>query len=331
MNPTTRELVSRGYVGSPDAVVQLRETAGDPHSGTGGRAFAVTLAGGLAFEVLPERGLDIGAAWYAGQPVGWRSPLGSPGPASTPSGWLGRFGGGLLVTCGLDNIGSPRGGYGQHGSHHDTRAHDVAVTRVENPHGAPGVRIAGTVDSLEVFGRRVRVHRTITSFADEPAIHLCDHIVNEGAWLAPVALLYHVNFGAPLVLPGTRIAIDAAHHEPREPSEAASEWAEFPEPVDRVTEAVWCHTGIGTVDGFATARVDSPAGLVAEVVWRTTELPRLVEWVFPPRGAWALGIEPCNAPLWGPEREADGAGMPVLGPGETFDTSLAIRFSGATR
>lgn len=331
MSPTARELLEEGYVGSLDTLVQVREFLGDPHSGAGARAYSLTLAGGLSFEVLPERGLDIGAAWYLGQPVGWRSALGSPGIAPTPSAWLGRFGGGLLVTCGLDNIGAPRGNYGQHGSHHDTRAYDVSVTRVRGDDGTPGVRITGTVDSVEVFGRRVRVHRSITSYADDPAIHLADRIVNDGAWPAPVALLYHVNFGAPLVLPGTRIAIDADEHELWEPTEAADDWSTYPGVVDRVTEAVWRHTGLATSQGRATARVASPAGLVAEVTWRTDELPQLVEWVFPPRDSWALGIEPCNAPMWGAARESEGAGMPVLGPGETFETSLAIRFSGQAR
>ncbi len=197
ININAVQMLDAGCFGSIDALVQIRELAGDPHSGSGGRAYRVTLAGGLGFEVLPDRGLDIGAAWYANLPIGWRSPLGSPGPAPIPSNWLGRFGGGLLVRCGPDNIGSPRGRYGQHGSHHDTRAHDVAVERVTEP-GRLGVRISGTIDSVEVSGRRVRTHRVITSCTDDPAVHIRDRVVNEGAWPAAVALLYHLQFrGAP--------------------------------------------------------------------------------------------------------------------------------------
>jgi hypothetical protein len=325
MDITAVQLLGAGYIGSTDAVVQIRELAGDPHSGSGGRAYAITLAGGLAFEVLPDRGLDIGAVWYANQPIGWRSPLGSPGLAPTPSDWLGRFGGGLLVTCGLDNIGSPRGAYGQHGSHHDTRAHDVAVQRVTEP-DRMGVRITGTIDSVEVFGRRVRTYRTITSYADDPAVHISDHVVNEGAWAASVALLYHLNFGAPMVLPGTTIAVDADDHEPRD-TESGTGWQEFPGVIDEVGETVWQHRGLRTVDGIATASVTSPTGLSAQVSWRTAELPRLVEWIFPPRHSWALGIEPANAPIFGPDRDEPDAGIPVLAPGESFTTQVSVRLS----
>lgn len=331
MEPTAVHLLQAGYVGSLDVLAQIRELVGDPHSGAGGRAYAVTLAGGLSFEVLPDRGLDIGACWYRGMPIGWRSALGSPGPAPTPSEWLGRFGGGLLVTCGLDNIGAPRGRYGQHGSHHDTRAHDVAVNRVVGPDGAPGIRITGTVDSVEVFGRRVRLYREISSYADAPAVYLADRVVNEGAWAAPVALLYHFNLGAPLVLPGTRIWVDAAERLLKEETSAAADWSLYPDPVDRVDEAVWCHSGLQTKDGVASARVVSPEGLTCEISWRAAELPLMMEWVFPPRQSWALGIEPSNAPLWGAERDSAGAGVPVLEPGATLETSLTVRLSGGDR
>ena len=322
---TAAEMLDAGYIGSTDALVQIRELAGDPHSGSGGRAYAITLAGGLSFEVLPDRGLDIGAAWFANRPIAWRSPLGSPGLAPTPSDWLGRFGGGLLVTCGLDNIGSPRGGYGQHGSHHDTRAHDVAVQRVTEQ-GRLGVQISGTIDSVEVFGRRVRTYRTITSYTDDPAVHISDRIVNEGAWPASVALLYHLNFGAPMVLPGTTIAVHADDHQPRD-AEPATGWQEFPGVSDEVGETVWEHRGFRTVEGMATASVTSPTGLAAEVSWGAAELPRLFEWIFPPRESWALGIEPANAPLFGPDRDAPDAGIPILAPGESFTTAVTVRTS----
>jgi hypothetical protein len=40
-----------------------------------------------------------------------------------------------------------------------------------------------------------------------------------------------------------------------------------------------------------------------------------------------LGIEPASAPIFGPERDAEGAGMRVLAPGESINTSLTVRFS----
>lgn len=325
-------LVRNGLLGTPDAAVQIRELANDPHDGSGGRGIAVTIADGLSFEVLVERGLDIGAVWVGGTPVAWRAPLGRPQPGSHPLGWISRFGGGLLVTCGLDNVGPARGGRGLHGSHHDTPAHDVAVLRLPAEADlGPGVRIQGIVDSYELFGRAVRLHRRIESRAGRATLTVRDRIVNEGPEPAPIPLLYHVNFGAPLVLPGTRIDLPAEVHELRDDPAEPTDWRTMPGVLDRVTEYVWQHTGLATDDdGRAWARVvggsaDEP--LTAEVTWRTEHLPRCMEWQFPVRGRWALGIEPANAPLWGPERDAPHGGAPLLAAGEEIVTGVEIAFA----
>jgi len=39
-----------------------------------------------------------------------------------------------------------------------------------------------------------------------------------------------------------------------------------------------------------------------------------------------LGIEPTNAPLFGPDREGAGAGAPVLEPGEQLLTGFTLSF-----
>lgn len=324
-------LVNEGFVGNLDALVQVRELAGDPNSGSGGRGHLVTLAGGLSFEVLPDRGLDIGSAWFEGLPVGWRSPLSSPGLAPSALGWIGRWGGGLVLTCGLDNVGSPRGIYGQHGSHHDTRAVDVALERVPgNGERGPGVRVRGVVDSVETFGRRVRLYREITSFAGDPTLRISDRIVNEGWQPAPVAIMYHCNFSAPVVLPGTRIGIEAGRRSVREevPELDDCAWHTFPEPIEAIAEKVWEHAELPvSEEGTASATVSSPAGIEVGLTWDGGVLPRCLEWMFPSRGCWVLGVEPTNAPLFGPDREADDAGMPMLAPGDELVTGVTLQFS----
>lgn len=326
---STQALLEQGLVGNPDALVQVRELHGDPNSGSGGRAYFLALAGGLSFEWLPDRGLDVGAAWFEGSPIAWRSPMASPGLAPSPVGWEGRSGGGLVLTCGLDNVGSPRGIYGQHGSNHDTRAANVVVERIAgNSEHGPGLSLRGTVDSVETFGRRVRMYREITTYADDPSLTIKDRIVNEGWHPAPVAILYHCNFGAPLLLPGTSIQIDAGARRLREESPllANCTWDRYPQPLEEITEKVWEHTDLRTDDnGRALATVSSPSGVWVELSWNATALPRCLEWVFPARGCWALGVEPSNAPLFGPERDSEDAGMHTLGAGEELITGVSLR------
>ena len=331
MRLNTRQLLEAGYFGNSDAVVQIRELQSDPHSGSGGKGYTFSLLGGLSFEVLPDRGLDIGAAWFDGLPIAWRSPIGSPDLAPSPSYWLGRFGGGLLVTCGADNIGAPRDGYGQHGSHHDTRSYDVCIQRIQGPN-APGVRITGVIDSVEIFGRRVRIYRSIVSYADDPVISISDEVTNHGPGSSQVALLYHFNFGAPLVLPGTTVSMSATVHEIKEITEAGDSWKVFPSPTDTLCEAVWQHEGFDTDEhGYCCVQVVSPVGVVAQLSWNAAQLPKLVQWIFPSRNSWALGIEPSTSPIFGAEYDAVNAGRRLLHPGQSFRSELILRLGNAAK
>ena len=322
--PRATELIDQGLVSRPDAVVEIRETIGDPRSGVGGRAYHIALSGGLTFEVLPDRGLDIGSLWHRGYPVAWRSALAATGPEADPAGrgWIGRFGGGMLVTCGLDNIGPAQGGFGLHGSHHATRASDVVVRRTP----AAGVLIAGTVDSAAVFGRQVYLHREIEASADRASLTVRDRIVNDGTTTEPVALLYHLNFGAPFLMPGTRVEIPAGRHLAREQVPGCPSWQVFPEPTTRVEEAVWEHTDLVTDQtDTANAVVCSAAlAVTATISWNARALPRCVQWTYPSRRGWALGIEPANAPIFGPDRAGANAGAPLLEPGQSLESGFTL-------
>jgi hypothetical protein len=325
-----------GLAARPDAVAEVRVEEGDPRSGPGGRAYRVTMAGGVSVEVLPERGLDLGSLWWNNQPVAWRSALGPRGGALDPAGegWIGRFGGGALVTCGLDNIGPARDGRGLHGSHHLTPAEDVAITRT--PEG--DVEVSGVVDSSRVFGRRVTLRRRIRIALGRPEVVVEDVIVNEGPAPADIAVLYHVNFGVPVVVPGSTVSLAALGRTPRDAAAEAVPWEVFPDPVDHTTESVWEHTGLA-VDGDGRARAvvrtpSAPGGVTGEatlgtpleatVSWRAEDLPRCMQWIYPTRGGWALGIEPTNAPLFGPDRSGPHAGAPVLEPGETRTAGVTL-------
>jgi hypothetical protein len=321
------DLLAQGLVSRPDAIAEIRELVGDPRSGPNARAYRLTLAGGLSLEVLPERGLDLGSLWFANYPIAWRSPLGMRGAHADPAaeGWIGSFGGGMLVTCGLDNIGPAREGMGLHGSHHATAAVDVAVCRT----AAGGVTLEGVVDSAKVFGRQVYLHRRIDVAPDEGELSVSDRVVNEGTTPAAAPILYHLNFGAPFLMPASEIEVAAARHTPREDTSARFDWRTYPEPSTDVVEAVWEHSRlVADENGNARARVRSETlGLVATITWKAAALPRCLEWLYPAVKGWALGIEPANAPIFGPERSAPHAGAPVLEPGHEQETGFTLRLS----
>lgn len=301
-------LIDDGLIGTPRAladVADLRDAAGR-------RVIRIRLFDGWDLDVLPDRGLDIGAAWWRGRPVAWRSPiLSDPGPGA---GWAHRFLGGLVVTCGPDNIGAPRDGHGLHGTHSLTPAVDVRweQKRVDDE---LEVRVSGTIQDARLFGRRIRVDREITVSTGSPTIDVRDTITNDGLAPEPVAWLYHVNLGAPVVVPGTTVTAPAERWVVREATRSVPSPAVIPRPIAHSEETVFEYAGIRDDDVV----VQAPDGSGITLSWTTATLPRLYQWVLPESGAWALGVEPANAPLWGDDRTP-----PLLAAGASLETAVRI-------
>ena len=98
----------------------------------GWRALDLRAWDGIDARLLPDRGLDCFGAWYRGVPLAWVSAVGERGPLGgrlRDDDWLRGFGGGLVATCGLRNVGAPSEGHGLHGEISHQPARDVRVAR----------------------------------------------------------------------------------------------------------------------------------------------------------------------------------------------------------
>jgi hypothetical protein len=308
------DLTDDGRISQPSALASV-----DRYHGV----IAVRLAGGLAFDVLPDRGLDLGATWFGSTPVAWRSPNPvDPGPGR---GWEERFLGGLLATCGPDNIGEPRGSSGQHGTHHLTPATDVRWTRVRVG-DAWQVCVTGTVAHTSLGGPRILVERSIVASTGSPAVEVRDVVRNVGSDAVGVPLLYHVNLGAPLLRPGARLQVDADEAVVREPLPPGRDPVVMAAPAPGLAPVVAEHVGVRGARAVLVGDDEHPSVVVT---WTGETLPRLCTWSWPARDAYVLGVEPTNAPLFGPERDLPHAGAPVLEPGESWQTGVTISLEGA--
>lgn len=320
---TSGQLLDAGLVARPSGVAGVRELL-DPLPAGVGRVVDVRVMGGIDVEVLPDRGLDVGSAWYRGTPLSWTSPVRRGTPLGTPRGtdWVDRFRGGLVTTCGTDNVGPATAASGMHGRHSHLPATDVR-TDLRRDGDATVVRVSGTIEDVTLFGRRVVVSRTVETRTDSPVLVLRDVVENTGSEAVRLPLLYHVNLGAPLVVPGTRVRSGARRVGSRDAG--APDPAVLPEPGDGTAEAVYEHHGVPADDGTASVVVTSPAwDVAAEVSWTATTLPRLYQWVWPARRGWALAVEPSTAALFGPDRGTDRE-APLLAPGATLVTGLTVR------
>lgn len=338
MNPASGDscadkLLADGYLATTDAVASVTEY----HSPSGGigpeRIYRARIMRGLDLDVIASRGLDIGDASFRGIPLSWFSPIRDARALASTSGdqWLTRFNGGLVTTCGLDNIGPATATSGLHGNFSHQPARDISW-RISPGSPAPSIEMTGTVEIARMFGSSFRVMRRIVSWLsveDCAELRIVDSVTNIGAEPAPMSILYHINFGAPLVLPGTTVSTGGTGWIGRDDNSVAWSPSTLPNATDMVSEAVFEHEGVPRDDqGIAHAVVrNERVGLQASVRWSTATLPKLYQWVFPTRGRWALGIEPANSPLFGPGRVKPHNGAPTLAPGETVEHQLGVTVS----
>lgn len=317
------------WLRNADQVAVARESTVDGGPAHWCRGIDLRVAGGLDLRVLPDRGLDIGEAWFAGLPLAWVSPVGECAPLPFPEGraWADAFGGGLLATCGLRNVGAPSEGHGLHGRIAHSRAEGVAVRRSEAD-GEYRLTVTGTVADATGLGGRLELHRTLTTGTGRGHLELTDVTTNRSGCPEAAPLLYHVNLGAPLWGPGSRLHVpapDGSGPLPRDDDARAGldEWATAPVPDPAAPEQVFEHAVAPGPDGWATVRVDSPAaGLRLEISWDATVLPRLHQWRHP--GQAVLGIEPANCSVLGRAADREAGRLPVLAPGEQRTSRLRL-------
>lgn len=312
------ELASAGLIAHPTVIAEVVERFGVPGTSDPARVLLSRVAGGFEHEVLASRGLDIGHASWRGIPLSWTSPVRDARALDRPTGaaWLSRFTGGLLTTCGPFHIGDPTDDHGQHGdfSHRPATAVVAAARDGETS-------ISGTVEVHDLFGASLTVERDVRSSAhgDSARISITDRVINTGPVPATVAMLYHVNLGPPVAVPGSTVVVDAVDWAEQSKVPEVPRPSPLPDASSRVAQAVFAYSGIRTDPrGWAHAAVHRPGSAIEfDVAWRTDGLPHLLQWVYPTVQRWALALEPATAPLFGPDRERPGHGAPRLEPGAT--------------
>lgn len=321
------DTLAQGRIANLDQVASARESVVHGGAAHGCRALDLRVYGGIDVRILPDRGFDLSDAWYRGVPFSWTSLVGETAPLSDPRGmaWLQAFGGGLVVTCGLQNVGAPSEGHGLHGRFSHLRAANVRVDRrVEG--GEIVLDARATLEETEALGMHLRVDRTVMTRTGRGLVEVEDRTRN----LLPVPVeapfLYHVNLGAPLWEEPARLELASKGVTPRDEDAQAglSTWQQPPQARAGAPERVFEHD-VQVEDGWARAAVVNPVlDLRVEVAWDATTLPRLWQWVHPASGVYSLGLEPANCSVLGRGADRAAGRLPVLQPGEERITRLRV-------
>jgi hypothetical protein len=310
--------------------------------GKGTRIAWINTGAGLRYKVVLDRGLDIADAFYNQHSLAWLSHAGVSArrpDANKGLEWLYCFAGGLLTTCGLTHVGGPEndefGERGLHGRISNIPARVESIVQPDILAGKLRTSITAVMKQSRVFGPNLELKRTISSTIGEPTIRVHDVVTNLGNTPSPHMILYHCNYGWPLVDEATEIV-------------AKGKWASRGMDMDnavfnsrrnfrKCSKPLDSHRGGGEGCAFIDVRADKKGictvglynrklGLALVMKYKKKQLPWLSNWQHWGPGEYGTALEPgTNPPIGqGKAREQKKLIHIASGASRTYDLDMTV-------
>jgi galactose mutarotase-like enzyme len=262
--------------------------------------------GRLSFDVLPTRGMGLWKVWLDGEEIGWQSPVRGPVhpkfvPLMEPGGlgWLDGFDE-LLVRCGLESNGAPdfdasgRLRYPLHGRIANRPAQRVEI-EVDDERGE--IAVIGVVEETRFHFWKLRMTSRISTQVGENHLRIRDEVENLSASPATAQMLYHINFGQPLLEPGSRFLAPVRKVMPRDAraAEGIATWNVYADELASYAEEAYFIELLANGDGWSPTLLRNAAGTRgASVHVHTEQLPCFTLWKNTTAAAdgYVTGLEP---------------------------------------
>ena len=334
------ELLAQGSAGSS---ITKRRLQGGLH---GGMEIIEVDNGRMRFWVLPERGMGIWKVWLDGVELGWQSPVRGPVhpyyvPLHDPSGlgWLDGFDE-LLCRCGLESNGAAefdalgRLRYPLHGKIANLPAYDVHA-QIDEQQSLASVR--GRVDETRFKFRKLQLATTVSSVAGSSELLISDTVTNRSAVASDFQLLYHINFGSPLLEAGAEVVAPVAMMSPRTPiaEQGVANWSRYAAPKAGFEEQVYFMQLLGDENSQTEVLLKNAAGEKGvSLHFNLHQLPCFTLWknTAAECDGYVTGLEPgTNFPNPHSYEQQQGR-VVTLQPGESrrFDIRIAFHCDAAS-
>ncbi len=178
--------------------------------------------GRMSFTVVPVRGMNVYEACCDGVRLGWQNPVGQivhpwwvDRQARGGTGWLDGFNE-LMCRCGLESTGRPCTDVfvDKQGNRNE-----LALTLHSNLSNTPAIRVwfyceleppyrlgvGGEVLDARMFGPSYLLRTEISTRPGSAEFEVGDEVLNAGDVSVEMELLYHCNFGLPVIGEGARV------------------------------------------------------------------------------------------------------------------------------
>lgn len=295
--------------------------------------------GRMKFAIVPSRGMGIWKVWSGDHSLGWDSPVRGPVhpgfvPIAEPSGlgWLSGFDE-FMCRCGLDSNGAPdfdeRGQlrYPLHGRIANLPAHRVELV-VDDANET--IALSGIVEESRFHHHKLRLHTTFTTRFDSMTLEWHDSVENFGGWRTGMQMLYHVNFGAPLLVEGSKLLAPFRRVAPMDegtPPPTTTNWQVYHGPQEGYQQQVYLFDLLSDDAGQTQVLLKDRAGTSAvRMRFNSRELPCFTQWrnLVSAADGYVTGLEPgTNFPY--PRSQEEKADRVVyLEPSQKWRATLGI-------
>ena len=260
----------------------------------------VTTGSGLEFSVMENKCLDLLSLKYRGINLCFLSKPGAVSPEyfNVHGMEFGRYFHGGLYTCGLGNIGEScvdgETEYNWHGRISQTPAENFSAFSGWNGDEYQ-ITLFGEMHEAAHSHENLVLKRTISTKLGENSLVIQDTVENRGFQKEAVMMLYHMNFGFPLVDEDSRVLFS------RGKAEVFADYSRLGESGSRISgkpiDGGQCDTYFFKPDGdgnACAALMNDRLGLGVSLQYSANSFPYLVEWRNLVSGDYSIALEPCT-------------------------------------
>lgn len=257
----------------------------------------------LSFQCMIDKCLDINQLSYKGINFNFLSKPGLQGRNHYDTNGdeaLRSIMGGMFFTAGLENICAPytkdNKNYPMHGRIRTTPCENLSADCYFDNDDYK-ICISGEAREAELFGENILLRRKIETVYGDKKIVLTDVFENQNFREEPLLVLYHINFGYPLLDEGTEIIIPSKASNGREPhsDKHLDRFNIMDAPIDNELEYCFSHKAIVDSDGnVRVAIINNNLSLGMKITYNYNNLPYLLQWKSVASGDYVVAIEPAN-------------------------------------
>jgi hypothetical protein len=298
----------------------------------------------LRFTVIPTRGMGVLSVTMGSVRLGWDSPVKEvvhPKFINLQSrgglGWLDGFNE-WLCRCGLESNGHPGtdkfiNNVGDeatmeltlHGKIANLPAQEVEVIIDREP--APRIRVCGRVHERMFHGPKLELETEISTEPGANTFRITDAITNHGGQAQEFQILYHTNYGRPLLEAGSTFVAPLRQVTPfnDHAAQGIKQFAEYQGPKPGFVEQVYCLRPYGDAEGRTLLMLRNAAGDKAvSLAYAVRELPYFTLWknTAALEDGYVTGLEPGTNYPYNRRIERHFGRVPKLDAGATYRTAI---------